>query len=191
MNTPAHIVLNLLCIGRQDSTSVLIPVAIGGLLPDLPMFLFYGIEKLKGTPERVIWRQAYYEPGWQNFIDLFNSIPLLLVGLGLAFWLGSRSSVLLFVSMLLHIAGDLPLHHDDGHRHLFPLSDWRFESPVSYWDPNHYGNIVTVVEVLAVIAGCALLLTCYHSWAGRIGVGIVGALYVAYFAYVFTVWTQI
>ncbi|MGF1536413.1 MAG: hypothetical protein ACFB4J_08025 [Elainellaceae cyanobacterium] len=188
MNTPAHVVLNLLFIGRQDSTTVLLPVAIGGILPDLPIFLFYGVEKLKGTPERVIWRQAYYEPGWQNFIDLFNSIPLVMLGLGLALWMGSQSSVLLFASMMLHFAGDLPLHHDDGHRHLFPLSNWRFESPVSYWDPNHYGGIVTVIEVLAVIVGCALLLTCYHSWACRLALIGVGSLYIAYFVYAVTVW---
>ncbi|MGB3614659.1 MAG: hypothetical protein WBA10_12770 [Elainellaceae cyanobacterium] len=188
MNTPAHVVLNLLCIGRQDKTAVLMPVILGGLLPDLPMFAFYGIEKLKGTPEQVIWRQAYYLPEWQNFIDLFNSIPLVLLGLGLALWLGSRSSILLFVSMLLHIAGDLPLHHDDGHRHFFPLSNWRFESPVSYWDPNHYGGVFGVMEILAVVASCLLLLRYYRSWACRIAIGLIGASYAGYFIYVSAVW---
>ncbi|MEO0408095.1 MAG: hypothetical protein AAF289_12165 [Cyanobacteria bacterium P01_A01_bin.135] len=187
MNTPAHIVLNLLFLGRADQ-GVALPVICGAILPDLPMFVFYGIQKLRGIPERVIWRQSYYEPGWQNFIDLFNSIPLILVGLGIAWWLGSRSGILLAVSMLLHIAGDLPLHHDDGHRHFFPLSDWRFESPVSYWDPNHYGGIVTVIEVLAVIVGCALLLMGHRSFGARLAVGAIAALYMAYFAYVVAVW---
>ena len=188
MNTPAHIVLNLLCLGRTDPGTAALPVICGAILPDLPMFVFYGILKLRGVPERVIWRQSYYEPAWQNFIDLFNSVPLILLGLGIAAWLGSRSGVLLAVSMLLHIAGDLPLHHDDGHRHFFPLSNWRFESPVSYWDPNHYGHIVSVIEVLAVVAACVVLLTNYQSLAARLAVGAIAALYTAYFAYAIAVW---
>jgi hypothetical protein len=139
MNTPAHIVVNLLCIGRRDTASVLIPVAIGAILPDAPMFVFYFVEKIiRSTPESVIWRQAYYYPHWQNFIDLFNSLPLMLAGLLAASWAKSLVGKLLFSSMMLHVAGDLPLHHDDGHRHFFPVSNWRFESPISYWDANYF-----------------------------------------------------
>ena len=53
--------------------------------------------------------------------------------------------------MALHVPEDLFLHHDDGHRHFYPLSQWRYSSPVSYWDPNHYGKIVAPLEALAVV----------------------------------------
>jgi hypothetical protein len=54
--------------------------------------------------------------------------------------------------LLLHVFGDLPLHHDDAHRHFFPFLDWRFRSPVSYWDPAHRGAWASLVEFTVVLA---------------------------------------
>lgn len=123
MNTPAHVVVNLLCLGRRDRAKVLIPVVTGAILPDAAIFLFYYVEKvIRGAPERLIWTQAYYQEHWQNLIDLFNSLPLMIVGLFISLWVNSRIGMLLFASMMLHVLGDLPLHHDDGHRHFFPFS---------------------------------------------------------------------
>ena|GEM_PF-212873 len=189
MNTPAHVLISLLCLGRRDTASVLTPAIAGALLPDAPIFLFYFVEKvILGTPESFIWRQAYYQAGWQNFIDLFNSLPLMAIGLGAVLWAGSRVGVLLFGSMMLHVLGDLPLHHDDGHRHFFPFSNWRFESPVSYWDPNHYGGIVTVLEIVLVLVSCGILFRIYQSRAGKIAIGAIGLCYLTYFLYAIAVW---
>lgn len=56
--------------------------------------------------------------------------------------------------MAVHCLIDLPVHHDDAHRHFFPFSEYRFFSPVSYWDPQHFGNYVLTVEiVLTLILG--------------------------------------
>jgi hypothetical protein len=78
MNTPAHIVLNLLCLGRRDEGQLIAPVIIGAILPDAPMFVFYFVEKvLRNTPEPIIWSKSYFETHWQNLIDLFNSVPLI------------------------------------------------------------------------------------------------------------------
>ena len=84
MNTPAHVVINLLCLGQRDTVSISMPVIVGAILPDAPMFIFYFVEKvIRQTPELVIWQQSYYQTGWQNFIDLFNSLPLMLTNLGI------------------------------------------------------------------------------------------------------------
>lgn len=189
MNTPAHVVLNMLCLGRQDDAGVLTPVIFGAVLPDAPIFLFYFIQRvIKGAPESVIWREAYYQEGWQNFIDFFNSIPLIVLGFVVAAWINSKIGVALFSSMFLHVLGDLPLHHHDAHRHLFPLSNWRFKSPISYWDPNFHGDIMTGLEILMVAVSCTALFLTYQSLLGKISVGLVGFSYIAYFVYVFTVW---
>jgi hypothetical protein len=66
-----------------------------------------------------------------------------------------RLIFLLAASALLHMFFDLPLHHDDAHRHFLPLSDWRFESPISYWDPRYYGNIVIRIEMAFAMLACA------------------------------------
>ncbi|NJK99546.1 MAG: hypothetical protein HC910_02900 [Spirulinaceae cyanobacterium SM2_1_0] len=189
MNTPAHVAINLLLLGRRDVPPVLVPVVIGAILPDAPMFLFYFVEKVvRRTPESVIWQQAYHQAGWQNFFDIFNSVPFIVVGMLLALWANSQWGLLLGGSMLLHIAGDLPLHHDDAHRHFLPLTNWRFQSPVSYWDPNHYGAIAAPLEILAVILSCIVLLQLYTSPLGRLCIGTIGVLYLAYFAYILVVW---
>lgn len=189
MNTPAHIVLNMICLGRQDTTGILAPVIIGAILPDAPMFVFYFVERvIKGTPESSIWRDAYYQTGWQNFIDCFNSIPLIMGGAIIALWLSSKMGLVLLASMALHVLGDLPLHHYDAHRHFFPLSNWRFHSPISYWDPAFHGDLVTRLEILMVIVSCVVLLLMYQSVPARFTVGAVGMSYVAFFIYAFMVW---
>jgi hypothetical protein len=66
-------------------------------------------------------------------------------------------AVAFIASGLLHHAFDFALHADDAHRHLWPLSNWRLESPVSYWDPAHYGTIVAPMEA-ALALGLALVL---------------------------------
>lgn len=191
MNTPAHVVLSLLCLGRneQDDRGLfLTPLVVGAILPDAPMFLFYGIEKLRGVPDDIIWGESYFADSWQNFFDIFNSFPIMALGLGLTIWGASRWGQLLFGSMIIHGLGDLPLHHDDGHRHFFPFTNWRFESPLSYWDPDHHGVLMTILEIVMVLGGWAFLWRSYQSRKGKITISVTVLLYLAYilpFAYYF------
>jgi len=189
LNTPAHVVVNLLVLGRERPRESVAPIALGALLPDLPMFFFYVVERVAlGQSEGVIWGERYFDVGWQAFFDLFNSLPLIFV-LGAAGWmLGSRSVRLLALSMALHVAFDLPFHHDDGHRHFFPFSMWRYASPLSYWDPAHHGLILAPAEALLVLFGSAVLWRRHPSRRGRLWVGGVAAIYVAYLAFGLARW---
>jgi hypothetical protein len=189
MNTPAHVVVSLLVLGRNRPAESAPPLVLGGLLPDLPIFVFYVVERVGlGRPERMIWGERYFDSGWQMFFDTFNSLPLIFV-LGAVGWmLGSRFVGLLAASMLLHVALDLPLHHDDGHRHLFPLSSWRFESPLSYWDAAHYGEILAPAEALLVLVGCSVLWRRHPGRKGRLWIGGVASIYVAYIAFALVYW---
>ena len=189
MNTPAHIVVNLTILGREEKAGTIAPVVAGALLPDLPMLVFYAYAKLwRGISEHVIWAQTYHEAGWQTFFDLFNSLPIIACGYITARLTGAKRFALLFVSMALHCIGDLLLHHDDGHRHLFPLSDWRFSSPVSYWDPRHFGNIAGPLEAVVVVAGCMFLIKTYTSLKARLLAAGLAVAYAGYWGYVFVVW---
>lgn len=64
-----------------------------------------------------------------------------------------------FASCMLHTLIDIPVHHDDGPLVFWPI-DWsyRFESPVSYWDPNHFGRPAMAFEALLAIVLLARLL---------------------------------
>ncbi len=186
MNTPAHAIINLALLGRgaeprrRFSTWIL----AGAVLPDVPIFGFYLWQRLiAGETESRIWGELYFESDWQIFFDLFHSIPLA----GLACWvswrLGYHGAAWLFASVVLHCAIDLPLHHDDAHRHFLPVFGWRFESPVSYWDPAHRGSIGALLEAIAVVIGSAVLFrrTARRGWrVFLVGVALVySAGYVA------------
>ena len=179
MNTPTHAILNLAILGRKSHPEWNWHIVLGSLIPDAAMFLFYGWAKLiAGMPEQQIWGTAYYEPFWQDMFDIWNSIPLALLGIGIGIGLGrwqqwKAKGVAISIccaSIILHCLADLPLHSDDGHRHFWPLSNFRFESPVSYWDPNYYGNIFAWFE-FALVLGLSLYV--YQLIRSRWGKGLL------------------
>jgi hypothetical protein len=153
MNTPSHYILNLAFLGRTIAPNANVAITLGAILPDLPIFAFYIVAKFfYKMPERQIWSQAYYEPFWQNFIALFHSFPVAAIALIICLSCGWKAGAIACASIILHSLLDFPLHHHDAHHHFFPFSDYRFISPISYWDPKHYGNIVALVELLLVVA---------------------------------------
>lgn len=158
MNTQTHLLLASALLARPGSQNRLRNTAVitGALLPDAAIFVMFGWSKLVGAPESEVWSSWYFNPPWLTVIDWMNSLPLfgaiLLVALLLPKHppgLKTVSSLLLLFALaaITHLLGDLPLHVDDGHAHFVPLSEWRFVSPVSYWDPRHYGNIVSLLEL--------------------------------------------
>ncbi len=189
MNTPGHAVVNLLVLGHRDRASLFAPIALGAILPDLPMMLFYLYQKTwLQAPERTIWTESYNELEWQALFDIFNSLPLLAIVALIAYAMKSPRLVAFFASMMLHAVCDLSLHHNDAHRHFFPFSEWRFASPVSYWDPLHYGAIVSSIEIVVVILGAVWLFKQYPAKGPRIFLAFILACYVLYIVYALVVW---
>lgn len=153
MNTPAHAVLNLLILGGRPASGRGLAVLAGAFVPDLPIIGFYAYQNMSGASERVIWGERYYQASWQVFFDIFNSIPLILLLLVAALMLSRSLPAYFAASLGLHSIFDFLLHHQDSHRHFFPFSDWRFHSPVSYWDPRFFGDIVSSLEALLAVGG--------------------------------------
>ncbi len=182
MNTPTHALVSLFALGRGCSRREAVALIAGGVLPDLPIFvLFVWARFIQGVPSNVIWSQTYYQPGWQAVVDAAHSIPLALLLAGLC-WMRrteawARPGLLFASSLLLHSALDLPVHHDDGHRHFWPLSAWRFDSPISYWDPCCYGHTVSLLEVLAMMAIIVALWRRGVGASGRTALGVTGLVY--------------
>ncbi len=177
MNTPAHLIFGAAAFAKPDRPFVTAAAIAGGLLPDLSLYLLVGWAMLvQGIDARTIFGDLYFSPAWQGIFAVDNSIPLWGAGLALALWL--RAPVLLAFagSGLLHLVFDFALHHDDARRHFWPLSDWVFQSPVSYWDGSHYGNIVGPLEIAACLVLCVALWRRFRSLAAR---GLIVAAAVA------------
>ena len=189
MNTPAHIVLSAVVLGRGRGRAHWLAITGGALLPDLPMFGFYFYERVGlGRSEAEIWSELYFDPGWQQFFDLFNSLPLIALGVGLALWKHRSAALVFLLSMALHVVADLPVHREDAHGHFFPISSWRFESPISYWDPEHYGRLVGSLELLGVVLGSIVLVRRRGPWR-FIGLGCL-SLYALFLSFALRVWAS-
>ncbi len=189
MNTPAHAILNLLVLHRRGDGKHLGAITVGAVLPDAPMLIFYLWEKLAlRTPETEIWNSKYFDPSWHTFFDLFNSLPLAALIFILALWRRSGTVQALTLSMGIHTLADLLTHREDAHRHFFPLSDWRFQSPVSYWDPAHHGQTFMLGEVLLTLVATILLAKRIRRPKGRWLSLTIAAIYLLFLTFAFLFW---
>jgi hypothetical protein len=157
MNTTAHVIFGAAAFARPnafpDSRGVTAAAVGGALLPDLSVYFMVGWQSwAEGRSPEQVFGYDYRDPFWQGVFAVDNSIvlwgALLAVSLALA-----RPVMAVFAgSGLMHVCFDFLLHHNDARRHFWPLSDWVFVSPVSYWDPDYYGGIAGPLELIACIA---------------------------------------
>lgn len=158
MNTTVHALLGVALLARGERRIYAASALLGSLVPDLPMFVFFAWERFAvGLPDSQIWSEAYFRAPWQAFFDLFNSLPLIGIGWLVARRLDSPRGKVFAAGALFHCLCDLPLHREDAHRHFYPLSHWRFVSPVSYWDPAHHAVAWSALESVVVLAAAWLL----------------------------------
>lgn len=153
MNTPGHYILNMAVLGKTIAPQNNLAIATGAILPDIPIFIFYFVARyIYKLPASKIWSEAYYEPFWQNTVALFHSIPVAIIGAIICYYLDWKPGIILCISMVFHNLLDLPVHNHDAHRHFFPFTNYRFVSPFSYWDINHYSKYVAFIEMALVLA---------------------------------------
>ena len=180
MNTPAHLIFGLTAFGKPGRPAVTAAALAGALIPDLSLYLMAGAHLfLLGTDPQVVFGQLYFSDAWQSVFRIDNSIILWGIGLAVALMARSAIGIALCGAALLHLGLDFPLHHDDGRAHFWPLTNWIFQSPVSYWDPAHHGRVVGAVEVALALACCAILWRRFRHWAMRGLAVILGALELA------------
>ena len=167
-------ILGAAALARPGRKKVNAAAFAGSLLPDLSLYVLaiHSLFLLQ-IPPSVVFGELYFSDEWQSVFAIDNSV---FVWLAIALAGGiSRSPWLLTLGLagLLHIAMDFPLHHDDGRQHFWPLSDWIFDSPVSYWDPAHYGNIVGIAEASLCALLSILLWKRFRSRISRIAIAIL------------------
>lgn len=168
MNTPAHLIFGAAAFARPGITAVSVAAVLGALLPDLSLYLLVGWSLLvMNIPAQVVFDQLYFSDLWQAIFAVDNSFVLWGLAFGLGLWRRWPVLVAFAGSGLLHLVFDFALHHDDARRQFWPISDWVFHSPVSYWDNNHYGGFVGPVEIAVSLALCVVLWRRFQGWPAR------------------------
>ena len=168
MMTPTHLLIAAAVLARpveagrepQRSRSWLLYLAVvaGALVPDFSIYvLFVWAKFMAGISSHELWTSTYWQEPWQTYSAIGNSLPLYLALLILGIFAKWRWLVLFALAALLHIGFDLPFHHSDAHKHFWPFTDYRFHSPLSYWNGNHHGDLVGLFE-RGIALFCIVLL---------------------------------
>lgn len=174
-------------------------ILLGSLAPDAAVFGLFIWSKFAGIPERQLWREIYFTEPMLSFTAIGNSLPLyFLIFLIGVFWfkyanqnmhtdktysfqtLATSSAIGLFaLAAITHLIGDFPVHVADAHPHFWPITDWRFESVVSYWDRRHHGGTFRIFEAIAGVLLSVILFRRFKSKWVRAFTLIAIAAYVA------------
>lgn len=184
MNTPAHLILGAAVFARPGAPGRTWAALAGGLAPDLSLYLMVAAAiNVWGIPARQVFGQLYYSDIWQQVFAIDNSFILWGIGFAFALWAGAKAGAAFTGAGLLHLAFDFPLHNDDARMHFWPLTDWRYISPYSYWDTNLGASWIGWVEIALVLALTAWLWMRFAGWGMRavfalIAVGQVAPFFV-------------
>lgn len=167
MNTPAHLIVGAAAFGR-DRKTVWAALA-GGILPDLSLYLLvFWAMIVQQIPESVIFNQLYFSDSWQRIFAIDNSFILWGAVLALGLYLKCSVAIAFSGSGLIHIGSDFLLHHDDGRAHFWPISDWVFANPFSYWDSGHHALWIGPVLALVTLVCTVILWRRLAQWGWRL-----------------------
>ena len=75
MNTPAHLVLGAAIFARPARTGFLWAALLGGLAPDLSLYLMAGVSLIVlQIPPQVVFDELYFSAAWQTVFAIDNSV---------------------------------------------------------------------------------------------------------------------
>lgn len=182
MNTPAHLIMGAAAFGKPDARLVTWCAIIGGFLPDLSLYLMAGVSLfvLGIGPDRV-FGELYYSDSWQQVFAIDNSFILWGLIFAIAVWRRIPWLLALSGAAFLHLVFDFPLHNHDARMHFWPISDWKFISPISYWEGSRGGDWVGMIEVTIVAILAVYLLRRFKDLWLRITFALLALLQIAPF----------
>lgn len=158
MNTPSHMLIGAAFFARPLAPATLVAALVGGLVPDLPMFaLVLWSTRVIGLPEQEVFGRLYFSDPWQAVFAVDHGFLIWGTLFLAALWSGRVLLRAVAGSGLLHAVADFATHHDDARRQFWPVSDWVFQSPLSYWDPRFYGTVFAAFEAGSVIVLAVIL----------------------------------
>ena len=185
MNTPTHTLLALALLSKKGSKKRNWAVFAGSLIPDAAIYIWAPYQHfVNGVSGQTMWRELYFQEPMQNLIAYFNSIPIYgaLAAIGYVIRDKTWGKFLLFFGLaaLVHMATDLPVHNHDAYRHFWPLSDWRFISPFSYYEYDHHASIVGLIEAAIALISIMVLWRRFPKFWVKIVLGLMFSFYVIF-----------
>lgn len=192
MNTLTHALVGAAIFGRPKLTLTLLSATLAGAaFPDVSILVMVFWEiGVNGVDQAELWGQSYYREPWVTYSAITNSF-FVFGALALLGWQQGWQWLWAFAgTAVLHFLGDIFLHYDDGHAHFWPLSSCVFYSPISYWDPRHFGVPWTVVEMIVALALAGFIWRQNKSWVVRtyatVLVGLFWLMSLAFLMFIFT-----
>lgn len=175
MNTPTHLILGAAAFAKPGAPWITVAALAGAMVPDLSLYLMAGWHlMILGTSPQVVFGQLYYSEGWQSIFAIDNSFVLWGIALLAAFIAKKPVWIAFTGAAFLHLLFDFPLHNHDARQHFWPLTDWVFVSPVSYWDPAHHGTLVARLEIAFALILLVVLWRRFRGVWHRIAIGAAG-----------------
>ena len=183
MLTQTHVFTALAIWAKPKQTARNVAIIAGALVTDA--FIYIGLiwyVGLKGHSVKSYFDDLYFQDNMQFWSALSNSLPLY-GALAFTAWLARKraGATLVCICALAAFSQsliDLPVHAQDAHRHVWPLSDFRFISPISYWDPAYYGHIFGPLDMILGLACICVLWRRFTAKWSRIVLGLFAALYI-------------
>ena len=165
MNTPAHLLFGAAAFGdpkRRYTTSCAL---LGALAPDISLYLLVAMALfIQQIPPQIVFGEMYFSEAWQRVFAVDNSFILWGGALALALWRRIPWLVAFCAAGLLHLVTDFVLHNEDARMQFWPLSDWVFRSPFSYWDTRYGAAWIGPLEVALSALMLVILWRRYAGW---------------------------
>jgi len=188
MMTQTHLLIASALLTKAGRRKRNFAVLAGALIPDTAIYVLVVYAAIKQIPQSTLWNETYWSESWQVWVTIGNSAPLyialLLVSLLVAAPKDGRPRwqslpALFALAALTHLLGDFPLHNDDAHIHFWPLTEWRFHSPISYWDRDHHASLLAPLEMLLGLGLMVALFMRFKALWVRVALSLAMTLYIA------------
>ena len=131
--------------------------------------------RVVGVPEHEVFGTLFFSETWQAVFAVDHGFLVWGALFASATWRGKVVLRAFAGAGLLHAIADFMTHHDDARRQFWPVSDWVFRSPVSYWDARFYGSAFGMFEVALVVTLAVFLCWRMAGWRERLLVLVVAA----------------
>lgn len=185
MITSSHIIYSWAFAKKTEKnpgirTKRTLAFVLGALFPDTPTYIFFIVCGLiLQIPGNIMWDDLYFNSYWSIPITLTHSFIIWPLLIAFSSYLGFKYLKYFSISALFHAIVDFCVHTEDAYRHFYPFSNWKFHSPVSYWNNAEYGQYVSFFDTFLVLGLLLFLYQRYGRSERRIRIGIIciGVLY--------------